>query len=109
MLAQEQLRHRQCLPPYPSPLGGILLAAKLSNQGEMYGIPPFELESYPIFVACIRMAFECQRWKLDEVVAQQWGMYYIVQFYVHPSVIRAKSYGKVTVICDGGGSPVFKT
>ena len=27
-----------------------VLVAKLSNQGEMYGLPPFQFESYPIFV-----------------------------------------------------------
>ena len=79
-----------------------VLAATLSNQGEMYGVAPVQLESYIIFVACIRMAFECRIWKRDEVVAQQWGMCYVVQFYVHPPVVRAKSYGKFTVTCDGG-------
>ena len=46
-----------------------VLTAKLSDQGEIYGQPPLQLESYPIFVACIRVAFECQIWKQDEVVA----------------------------------------
>ena len=76
-----------------------VLAAKLSNQGEMYGLAPLQLESYPIFVACISVASEYQTWKRDKVVAQQWGMCYVVQFYVHLSVVRAKSYGKVTVAC----------
>ena len=62
-------------------------------------------ESYPIFVACIRVAFECQNWKQNEVVAQQWSVYDVVQFYVHPSIVGAKSYGTVTVACDGGFSP----
>ena len=79
-----------------------VLAAKLSNQGETHGLRPLQLESYPIFVACIRVAYECQIWKRDEVVAQQWGMCYIVQFYVHPSVAREEIYVKVTVACDGG-------
>ena len=86
-----------------------VLASKLFNEGEMYGLPSLQLESYPIFVASIRVAFECQRWKRDEVVAQQWGVCYVVQFYVHLSVVRVKSYGKVTVACDGGCSPVCKT
>ena len=55
-----------------------ILRAKLSNQGKICGLPPFQLEGCPIFVACIRVAFECQRWKRDEVVAQQWGMCYVV-------------------------------
>ena len=75
----------------------------------MYGLSSLQLESYPIFVACIHVAFECQRWKRDEVVAQQWGMWYAVQFYVLPSVVRAKSYGKVTVTSDAGCSVVRKT
>ena len=37
-----------------------VLAAELSNQGEMYALPPLHLERYPIFVACIHRAFECQ-------------------------------------------------
>ena len=74
-----------------------VLAAKLSNQEEMCGFSPFQLKSYPIFVASIRVAFECQRWKRDDVVTQQCDMSYVVQFYVHPSVVRVKSYGKVTV------------
>ena len=48
-----------------------VLAAKFSNQGEMYGLSLLQLESYAIFVVCIRMAFECQIWKRDEVAAQQ--------------------------------------
>ena len=48
-----------------------LLAAKLSNQGQMYGLPPLQLESYLIFVAYIRVVFECQKWKQCEIVAQQ--------------------------------------
>ena len=38
-----------------------VLAAKLSKQGEMYGLPLLQLENYPIFVACIRVAITCQR------------------------------------------------
>ena len=38
-----------------------VLVAKLSNEGEIYDLPPLQLKSYPIFVACIRVAFECQR------------------------------------------------
>ena len=88
-----------------------VLAAKISNQQEIYGPPPppLRLESYPIFVAGIRVPFEYQRWKRDEVVAKQWGMCYVVQFYVDSSVVRAKSYGTVTVACDGGYSSVRKT
>ena len=86
-----------------------VLAAKLSDQGEMYGLTPLKVESYPTFVVCIRVAFECQRWKRDEVLAQTWGMCYVAQFYVYPSVSRAKSYGKVTVACDGSCPPVRKT
>ena len=85
------------------------MEAKLSNQWEMYGLPLLQLESYPIFVACIRVDFQCQRWKRDEVVSQQWGMCYVVQFYVHPPVVRVESYGKITVACDEGCSPVRKT
>ena len=48
-----------------------VLAAKLSNQGEMYGLRPLQHESFALFVACIRVVFECQRWERDEVVAQQ--------------------------------------
>ena len=66
----------------------------------MYDTPPLQLENNPIFFACIRVAFECERWKRYEVVAQQCGMCYVVQFYVHSSVVKAKSYGKVTVACD---------
>ena len=75
-------------------------AAKLSNQGEMYGLPPLKLDNYPIFVVYIRVAIKCQRWNPDEVVAQEWDMCYVVQFYVRPSVVRAKIYVKVTVTCD---------
>ena len=82
-----------------------VLTAKLSNQGEMYCLLPLQLGSYPIFLAFIRVAFKCQRWKRDEVVAQQRRMCYVVQFYMYPSVFRAKSFGKVTVTCDGGCSP----
>ena len=46
-----------------------VLQAKLSNQGEMYDLPSVQLESYPIFITYICMAFECQIWKRDEVVA----------------------------------------
>ena len=60
-LAQEQLRHKQCLPPYPSPLDGTRTGGKASNQEEMYDILPLQLKSYPIFVACILEAFEFQR------------------------------------------------
>ena len=86
-----------------------VLVAKLSNKGEMYGLPSLQLKNCPIFVAYIRVAFECQRWKRDEVVAQQWGMCYVVQFYVHLSVVKAKSYGKVPVACNGDCSFVRKT
>ena len=57
----------------------------------MYDLSPLELESHPIFVACIRVAFECQIWRRDEVVAQQWGMCYVVQFSMHPSIARVRS------------------
>ena len=85
-----------------------ILAAKLFNQREIYDLSPLRLESYPIFVASIRVAFEYQRWKQFEIVAQQWGMCYVAQFYVHPSIVRAKSYGKATVACDEGCIPVRK-
>ena len=75
----------------------------------MYDLPPLSLRVTLLFVACIRVAFECQRWKRDEVVAQQWDMCYVVQFYVDPSVVRVKSYGKFIVISYGGCSPVRKT
>ena len=52
-----------------------VLVAKFSNQGEMYGLPLLQLQSYLIFVTFIRVAFECQRGKRDEVEAQQWVMY----------------------------------
>ena len=68
-----------------------------------------QLKSYPIFVACVLVAFEYQIWKRDEIGAQKWGMCYVTQFYVHSSVVKAKSYGKVTVACDGGCSSVHKT
>ena len=74
-----------------------VLGVKLFNLGEIYGLPPLQFESCPIFVACMRVAFDRQRWKREEVVAQQWGMSYVVQFYVHPSVVSAKNYGKFTV------------
>ena len=100
----------QCLSPYPSLLGDIRTGGKTFQPGgNMYGLPPLQLESYLIFVVCIHVAFECQRWKRDEVAAQQWGMGYFMKFYVDPSVVRAKRYGKVTVACDGGCSPVRKT
>ena len=73
---------------------------------EMYGIPPLQCESCPISVAGIHVAFDCQRWGQDKVVAQQWGKCYVMQFNVHPSVVRAKSYGKFTVTCDEGCSLV---
>ena len=38
--------------------------------GNVRGLPPLQLESYPILVAFIRLTFECQIWKRDEVVAQ---------------------------------------
>ena len=74
----------------------------------MYGLSPCQLESYPIIFAYIRVAFECQRWREDEIVAHQWGMCYVVQFYVYTSVVRAKRYGTITLTCDGGCSPVRK-
>ena len=46
------------------------------------------------------MAFECQRWKKDEVVAQQWGICYVVQFNVRLPLDRTKRYGKVNAACD---------
>ena len=87
----------------------LVLVAKLSNQGETYGLLPLQLDSCSIFVACIRVVSECQRWKRDEVVAQQWGMFYVVQVYVHQSVARGKDYGTATVTCNRGCSPVRET
>ena len=79
-----------------------VLAAKLSDQGEMYDIPPLQLESDSIFVVYICVAFEWQKRKRDKVVAQQWGMCCVVQFCVYPFVVRAKSYGKLIVAYGGG-------
>ena len=39
------------------------------------------------------------------MVAQEWGVCYVVQFNVHLSVVRAKIYGNIIVTCEGGCSP----
>ena len=61
------------LLPFASVWAVPVLMAKLSNEGKMYRISPLQPESYSI-----------------------------VQCYVHPSVVTAKTYGRITVIFDGG-------
>ena len=90
-LAQEQLRYKQCLPLYPSPFGGTRTGGKTFQSGEMYGLPPLQLESYLSFVAFLRVTFERQKWERDGVVDLQWAMCYVVQVYVHPSVVKVKT------------------
>ena len=77
-------------------------------RGKCKVFPPFSLRVTPSLSPAY-VTFEYQRWKRSEVVAQQWDICYVMQLYLHPSVVRAKSYGKSTVTCYGDCSPVCKT
>ena len=46
--------------PYPSPLSGTRTNGKAFHQRKMYDLHPLQLESYPIFVACIRWSLSAK-------------------------------------------------
>ena len=85
-----------------------VLAAKLTDQGGKYGFPPFELESYSIFVTRVCVTFLCHGRERDEIVAQLGNMGYVVHFNTYPSVVGAETYRKVTIPYDRNLLPVCK-